>query len=677
MNKHTIIGLILLLGLFIGYSIYMRPSEEQLAARKQYEDSLKKQHEDSLFFERMAQMMQDSAEQANSTASQSVEEKTAVGTENATQAQEQQATENYGSFSLAAKNQQAASIVVENDLYQIRIGSKGGKIESVMLKNVQTHDSLPVVLFDADVSETVFGFSFTNNYLVFSTNDLYFHSAAQNDTVRVKGKDSVQIAMRLYPNKTEEEFDTASYVEFLYTVRGNDYRTGLSVSFFNLDNYIDRNQPTSTLTWQTDLFQQEKNVKNEMTASTIFYSDINEVNNLKESPDKSDSIDYSTRLKWVSFKQHFFTSTLIADDYFEYAKMVVNVPQYPEGKILKNMKAELVIPLKEKNQTFGLQFYFGPNKYRTLKQYKINLESQIQLGGKLISWINKWIVLPVFNSLESRGWSYGVIILILTILLKTVLFPLAYSNYISSAKMRVMKPEIEEIAKKFPNQEDAMKKQQATMAFYRQVGIKPMAGCLPMLLQMPILFAMFRFFPSAYELRQQPFLWAKDLSSYDSVFSWDAHIPIISSFYGNHISLFCLLMTIATLGYTILNNKLMMSPAGGNAQQMKMMKWMMYLMPIMFLGIFNSFSSGLSYYYLLVNLITFAQMGIFRLIVNDGKLRSKLQANKAKPVTKSKWQKRIEEMTRQQQAMAAQRNSSGLPQTKQRSNTSVHNKKKR
>ena len=677
MNKNTIIGLILLLGIFIGYSLYMRPSKEQMEARKHQQDSL--------LMERMNQMIQDSIEQANRTVDQSVisesesesEPKTETEPMSEDVTQNQYWDENYGSFSLSARNNQAASMVIENDLYRIRLGSKGGKIESVELKNVKTHDGLPVVLFDSDKSETVFGFSFTSNYLIFNTNDLYFHSSFQNDTIRVKGTDSVQISMRLHPNKTKEEFDTASYVEFLYTVKGNDYRMGLTVNFFNLDQILDRNQTATILTWQTDLLRQEKNVKNEMTASTIYYSDANEVENLKESPDKSDSISYSTRLKWISFKQQFFTSTLIADDYFSNATMVVSIPQNNDGKILKNMKAELILPLEGKNQTFGLSFYFGPNKYRTLKHYKIGLESQIQMGGKLVSWINKWAVIPIFNFFEGFGWSYGIIILILTIILKTILFPLTYSNYKSSAKMRVMKPEIEEISNRYPKPEDAMKKQQATMGLYRQVGIKPMAGCLPMLLQMPILIAMFRFFPSAYELRQQPFLWADDLSSYDSVFSWNTHIPLISSFYGNHISLFTLLMTIATLGYTVLNNKMMSPSMGGNAQQMKMMKWMMYFMPIMFLGIFNSYSSGLSYYYLLVNLITFVQMGIFRLVVNEEKLHKQLQANKAKPVTKSKWQKRIEEMTKQQQAMAAQRNSGGMPPAKQRSNTSMHNKKKR
>jgi YidC/Oxa1 family membrane protein insertase len=659
----------------------MRPSEEQQAERRRQQDSL--------LMERMNQMILDSLErteqavsqpisqsgeqQGNQSVNQSVNQSGETVVESA---ENQYLTENYGAFSLAAKNWEEKAVIVENDLYRIRIGSKGGKIESVQLKNVKTHDGQPVVLFNADECETVFGFSIVSKYLEFNTNELHFHSQYQEDTVRVKGNDSVQIALRLYPNLSEAAFDTSRYIEFLYTVRGNDYRTGLSVNFFQLENCIDRNQPTTTLTWQTDLFQQEKNVKKEMTTATIFYSDVAEVNNLKESPDKGDSVYYSTRLKWVSFKQQFFTSTLIADDYFSYANMVVNIPQHAEDKLLKTMKAELTIPLDGKNQTFGMNFYFGPNKYRTLKQYKINLEDQIQMGGKLISWINKFAVIPIFNFFEGFGWNYGIIILILTVILKLILFPLTYVNYLSSAKMRVMKPEIAEITARYPKQEDAMKKQQAIMAFYKQVGIKPMGGCLPMLLQLPILFAMFQFFPSAYELRQKAFLWATDLSSYDSIYSWDAQIPLLSSFYGNHISLFTLLMTAATLGYTIMNNK-MMSMGTGNEQQMKMMKWMMYLMPVMFLGIFNNYSAGLSYYYLLVNLITFLQMGIFRLVVNEEKLHKQLQANKSKPVTKSSWQKRMEEMMRKQQAMAAQKNTGGLPQSKQRSNTSLHNKKKR
>ena len=276
----------------------------------------------------------------------------------------------------------------------------------------------------------------------------------------------------------------------------------------------------------------------------------------------------------------------------------------------------------------------------------MNLERQVPLGWGffLLHWINRFAVIPIFNWLEVYGISYGIIILILTIIVKLVLFPVAYKTYLSSARMRVLKPDIEAINARYPKQEDAMKKQQAVMALYKRAGVSPAAGCLPMLLQMPILIAMFRFFPSAYELRQQPFLWADDLSTYDSILDLSFNIP----FYGDHVSLFTLLMTAATLVYTWLNNRMMST---GNDDQQKMMRVMMYIMPILFLGMFNSFSSALTYYYLLVNLITFFQMWIFRMAIDDEKLHKKMQANMAKPVKKSKWQMKLEEMAKQQQQM--------------------------
>jgi YidC/Oxa1 family membrane protein insertase len=292
------------------------------------------------------------------------------------------------------------------------------------------------------------------------------------------------------------------------------------------------------------------------------------------------------------------------------------------------------------DEAIGMSLYFGPNKYNILRKYKLDLERQIPLGWSffLMQWINRFAVLPVFNFLGSFGWNYGIVILVLTILLKTVLYPVAYKTYLSSAKMRLLKPEVDEISQKYPKKEDAMKKQQATMAMYKKAGVNPMSGCIPVLLQMPILIAMFRFFPASIELRQEAFLWANDLSTYDSVLS----LPFTIPFYGDHVSLFCLLMTISTIIYTYMNNQMM----GSGAQQMPGMKTMMYLMPIMFLGIFNSYSSGLSYYYLLVNLITFAQMYIFRWFIDEDKLHKKIQENKLKPVKVSGFQKRLEDMAK-------------------------------
>jgi YidC/Oxa1 family membrane protein insertase len=256
-----------------------------------------------------------------------------------------------------------------------------------------------------------------------------------------------------------------------------------------------------------------------------------------------------------------------------------------------------------------------------------------------MQWINRFAVLPVFNFLGSFGWNYGIVILILTILLKIVLFPIAYKTYLSSARMRLLKPEVDEIGLKYPKKEDAMKKQQAVMAMYKKAGVNPMSGCIPVLLQMPILIALFRFFPASIELRQQSFLWADDLSSYDSILNLPFNIP----FYGDHVSLFTLLMTISTIFYTYLNNKMM----GAGTQQMPGMKTMMYLMPIMFLGIFNNYSSGLSYYYFLVNIITFVQMYVFRWFVDEDKLHRQIQENKLKPVKVSGFQKRLEDMAKQ------------------------------
>jgi YidC/Oxa1 family membrane protein insertase len=302
-----------------------------------------------------------------------------------------------------------------------------------------------------------------------------------------------------------------------------------------------------------------------------------------------------------------------------------------------------VIPLefgKDPETTYAMQWYYGPNKYKTLKKYDLKLERQVLLGWSFfLMWgINVYAVLPVFDWLSTYGLNYGIIILILTILLKIVLFPIAYISYKSTAKMRVLKPEIDELATKFPKKEDGLKKQQATMELYKKAGVNPMAGCIPMLLQFPILIAMFRFFPASIELRQEPFLWAHDLSSYDSIFT----LPFTIPFYGDHVSLFTLLMTISTLIYTKMNNDMMSS-----SQQLPGMKTMMYIMPIMFLGVFNNFSSGLSYYYFLANMITFAQMFIIRRTINEDKLHAQIQENKKKIVKKSSFQKRLEDMAKQ------------------------------
>jgi YidC/Oxa1 family membrane protein insertase len=408
-----------------------------------------------------------------------------------------------------------------------------------------------------------------------------------------------------------------------------------------MQGIIPANMNYLELIWHTDLLKEEKTV-DRFNGSTIYYKFFKDnVDYLSETKDEEKTI--KSKLKWVSFKQRFFSSTVIAKQFFNDGILKTHeikdhppVPHY-----LKSMSADLTVPFNVmRDNKIPLSFYFGPNDFTIMKAYHLPLEHQIPIGWGffLLAWINKWIVIPVFNWLGGYGWNYGIVILVLTILLKLALFPIAYKTYLSAAKMRVLKPEVDAINAKFPKKEDAMKKQQAVMALYRKAGANPASGCVPMLLQMPILFAMFRFFPASIELRQQSFLWAKDLSSYDSILDLPFKIPA----YGDHVSLFTLLMTISTLIYTKMNNQMM-----GQQQSMPGMKTMMYLMPIMFLGIFNNYASGLSYYYFLANIITFLQMYLFRYAINEDKLRKQIEANKKKPRKKSNFQKRLEEAAKQ------------------------------
>ncbi len=636
MSKNNIIGLVIIVGLLIGYSLWMTPSKEEMAAAKRKSDSTSQVMRADSLQAAMQEMVKKAI--ADSVAKTNPASIAGIATDTVSK-----------EFASVSKDQEKF-YTLESDLLKLKISSRGGRIWSAQLKDYQSYDSLPLILFQGD--STVFGFEFnTEDLRTYNTGNLLFAPVgiAGKDSIRVSGKDSIQFALRVYPGNT----DTAtakSYIEYVYTLKGNNYMVGYKVNFVGMKGYIAQNTRDMSLLWSTTLKQQEKSLKTEQTQSTIHYMDISgEVSYLSETKDEKERI--STAVKWVSFKQQFFSATLIAADKFESADIeTVGYSNENKDRNVKTMKSEYILPFTlETDQTYNLNWYFGPNKYKVLRKYDLNLERQIPLGWSffLMQWINRFAVIPVFNWLESTHLNYGIIILILTILLKIILLPIAYKTYLSSAKMRLLKPEIEEIGLKFPKKDDAMKKQQATMALYKKAGVNPMAGCIPMLLQFPILIALFRFFPAAFELRQQSFLWATDLSSYDSIYSWTTQIPLLSTFYGNHISLFTLLMTVSTILYTKMNNDMM-----GSTQQMPGMKTMMYLMPIMFLGFFNNYSAGLSYYYMLANLFTFAQMFLIRRFVNEDKLHKRIQENKAKPVKKSSFQKRLEEMTKQQQQKA-------------------------
>lgn len=636
MDRNTIIGLVLIAAVLIGYSVFTSPSKEELEKRRHIQDSVYK-----------AQLKADSInaalvkQQADTTKQDSLKKvsNTAGSDTNATINN----VSKLGIFANAAQGKEK-NYTIESDLLKIKLSSKGGIMSSVQLKQFVTYDSLPLQIFIPD--SNIFSLNFFAFNRSISSQELYFIPVYKNkpyesdDALKVSGNDSLQFIMRLVAD-TINPAQPAKYIDFIYTLKGNDYLVDFKIKFHQLQEILASNSNYVNIDWNQAMPKQEKSVDNERVASTIYYKYYDDdVDYITETSDKSE--DLKTKVHWLGFKQQFFTSVLIAPKGFSNAKIKTFTNKLNKN-YNKSATAQITAQIEPgTEQVLPMRFYFGPNKYKILRKYKIDLERQIPLGWSffLMHWINRFAVIPVFNFLEGFNLNYGIIILILTLLLKIVLFPIAYKTYLSSARMRVLKPEVDEIGKKFPDKADALKKQQAVMAMYKKAGVSPMSGCIPVLLQFPILIALFRFFPAAIELRQQSFLWAEDLSTFDSI----ASLPFTIPFYGDHVSLFTLLMTISTLIYTMLNNQMM-----STGQQMPGMKFMMYMMPIMFLGFFNNFSSGLSYYYLLANLITFAQMFVFRKAIDENKILAKIEEYKKRPQSdkKSKFQQRLEEMAKQ------------------------------
>ena len=641
MDRNNIIGLVLIFGLISLFTWWNKPSQEEKLAMEHYRDSVAQvqAYNDSVLMAGNI-LRQQAQQQQEEVADQTTE----VADENAVA---QIKKEQYGLFAGASEGEDI-SYTLENDVMILTISAKGGRPLSVELKDYQTYDSLPLILFQG--AQNNLGFSFFSQNRLINTNEFYFNPVwkdrgFESNTMTVTGEDQQTFAMRLYTDM-EGSVNPDQYIEYKYTITGDSYVVDFDISFKGMQNVITTRGNFVDLEWDIDLLQQEQLTENRLNAITTYFKNYqDDVEHLKDNADDEESIP--TRLKWVSYKQQFFSSTLIADNYFENGdlKNITEAEKQNENpRYIKTMTSVIGLPYDPmQDNTVGMSFYFGPNKYNILNKMDLDLEQQIQLGWGffLLNWINRFAIIPVFNFLEGFGWNYGIIILVLTILLKLVLLPIAARTYTSSAKMRVLKPEVDEINERYPRKEDAMKKQQATMELYRKAGASPMSGCLPMLLQMPILIAMFRFFPGAIELRQQSFLWAHDLSTYDSILSLPWDIP----FYGDHVSLFTLLMTVSTIIYTKINNDMT-----GQSNQMPGMKTMMYMMPIMFLGFFNNYSAGLSYYYFLANIITFTQMFIFRKLIDEDKVRAKIQMKKksTKPKKKSGFQKRLEEMAKQQ-----------------------------
>ena len=436
-----------------------------------------------------------------------------------------------------------------------------------------------------------------------------------------------------------------------YSLPEDSYMLKMDIWQKDMDRVIPSSAVYWDFIWDQKMRRQEQGRMFEERNSALYYKFAgDDVEHLSESG--NDEEKATTSLKWIGFKNQFFSTAFIADGKFNDG--IFTSRSLEEDRYLKQFHAESTIDYDSKeSQVAGFNIFLGPNSYPLLSSYDddlsgdqtLDLDKLVPLGYKFFRWINTLIVIPVFTFLGKFFSNYGVIILLLTIFIKLVLFPFTYKSYKSQARMRVLAPQIKEINDKYPGQDKAMERQRLTMDLYSKAGVNPMGGCLPLLLQMPILIAMFTFFPSSIELRGESFLWAKDLSTYDAIVSWDTYIPLITPYFGNHISLFCLLMTITNLIYTKIN---MQNTAG--QQQMPGMKFMMYLMPVMFLVFFNNYSAGLSYYYFLSLLITIIQTYVFRKCINEEKVLAELKENQKKPRKKSGFMARLEEAQRQQQA---------------------------
>lgn len=617
MDKNTIIGFVLIGIVLFGFSWLNRPTPEQIEVQRRYQDSI-------------AQI-----EQAKQAAIEKQKADPMASFNNLPDSvKEARLADSFGSFAKAMTGTEEF-ITLENEKVAVKLSTKGGRVISATLKEYDNYKGEPLVLFDKN--ESVFDLALVTavNQRV-NTKDMYF--------TPIKGDNANAAVMRLQMNE-------GSYLDFTYTLQPNDYRMDFSIKGTGLNGMLSPSTETLGMTWTQDIRQQEKGRKFENRYVGLYYKVENDdVENLSETG--NDSKNVNETLQWIGYKDMFFSTVLVAKEGFKEVKM--DSRMYENGEYMKNFHTTATVSFDLNGaQTTDFQYFFLPNKYSLLNDYndtledgqELRLEKLVPLGWGIFRWVNQYFIIPLFNFLGGFIDNYGWLIFLLTVIVKLILFPLTYKSYMSSAKMRVLRPQVEEINAKYPNQDQAMERQRQIMELYSRAGASPMSGCIPMLLQMPILIALFMFFPSAIELRHESFLWAHDLSTYDAIISWDAQIPLISTYFGNHISLFCLLMTITNIVYTKYN----MEMTNTGQQQMPGMKTMMYLMPLMFLFIFNSYASGLTYYYFISTLITIAQTLFFRYTIDEEKLLAKLEANKRKPMKKSGFMKRLEEAQRMQQ----------------------------
>ena len=641
MDKKSIIGIAVVAVLFLGFAYFNSQQQkeylEQKAVYEAYVDSV-------------AAAARAAAPVADSLASGNGVQAEVAAAEAAAAVRERQ-VETLGESLTAAREAEAEEFIVENDVMAVLFSTRGGQIKGVTLKDYTQYGprgkrDRKIEMMDPATARFGLSFYLKNGLKNVPVNTLDYVFTAQPVVGEADGAKSV--VMRL-------PVAEGAYLEYRYLIYDTeaperDYLVDFDVRLVNMAPEM-ANQTQIQIDWANTTFQNEKGFQNENMYTTLSYRfpDETSIEELGMS-EGAKSKNISTQVNWVAFKQQFFSSVFIAPDNVSYANLAFDTAA-PESSLLKTFTAQMGVPYTPQTEGYDFAFYFGPNKYSILKKIgepggaDIYLERLVPLGWGIFGWVNRWCVIPVFDFLRNYIGSFGIIIFILVLLVKLVISPLTYKSYVSMAKMRLVKPQIDELAKKYPKPEDAMKKQQATMELYKKAGINPMGGCIPMLIQMPILIAMFRFFPASIELREQPFLWADDLSSYDSI----VNLPFSIPFYGDHVSLFALLMAVSLFGYSWFNYQ----QTASSQPQMAGMKFMMvYMMPIMMLFWFNSYSSGLCYYYLLSNIFTIGQTLVIRRMVDDNKIHAIMQANAAKKSKgkKSKFQQRYEELMRQQEA---------------------------
>ena len=605
-NKSTVIGWILIFAVMVGFIWMNQPSEEQLAEQARL------------------RAVQDSI--ALAEAQKELDQSLAEARYNQTLLQDSTST-----LFLAAQGEEQ-QFTLENELVRLTFSNRGARVTSAILKEYTNQEGLPLELFNADDESINFMLDGKNENIV--TEKLYFQPVEVTDSTLV---------FRMPTNG-------AGYLDFSYRLLPESYMLNFTVRAHGMQNFFPSSMKTMNVDWKQRVRQQEKGYDFEQRYTSLTYHTEKDTEHLSEMKAQTKEL---AALEWIAFKDQFFSSIFIADQQFKTATLASSPINEGSG-YLKSMEAEATVyfdPSGEKASQF--QFYFGPNQFQTLKESShlatsdknLHLDKLIYFGWPIVRWVNRFFVVYLFDWLNSWGMNMGIVLLLLTLIVKAIVFPFTYKQYLSTAKMRALKPYIDKINAKYPNPEDALQKNQETMQLYSKYGVSPMSGCLPTLIQMPVWMALFFFVPNAIELRGQRFLWANDLSAYDDLLHWNFNLPLL----GDHISLFCLLFSVVNIVNTLYTMK--QQPAGGDPQQQKMMKWMMLMMPIIFIFALNNYSAGLNYYYFISTLTTIIIMFVMRHTIDEKKLLVQLEANyaknQAKPVKKSGMMARLEAMQKE------------------------------